>query len=166
MPPSVLSIHYASVHAPAPCIRTVSRVTWKRRILLLCGTLDCQPGTALKSATSMCSVFHTYLALPANVHWYIKNHKYSWHCSSNTNQSHGMWWDNLAWDFYVLPVNPRWVFVSWCTSYNHIHGNHSSEGKGDRQKILIVHTEIEAAFHLRLANSCNVLGAAKPATIT
>ena len=28
------------------------------------------------------------------------------------------------------------------------------------------HTEIEAAFHLGLADSCNMLGIAKPATIT
>ena len=30
----------------------------------------------------------------------------------------------------------------------------------------VQHTEIEAAFHIRLADSCNMLGTAKPATIT
>ena len=31
---------------------------------------------------------------------------------------------------------------------------------------IIEHTEIEAAFHLGLADSCNMLGTAEPATIT
>ena len=37
----------------------------------------CQPGSVLKSPTSMCSVFHTYRALSTNVHWHIRNPKCS-----------------------------------------------------------------------------------------
>ena len=53
--------------------------------------------------------YEEHSSLPRNVYWCIRNPKCSWHCTSNTNQSHGIGWDNLGCptEFYVLSLNPR-----------------------------------------------------------
>ena len=60
-------------------------------------------------------------------------------------------------------------------SFPHSTGNKKSRGSGhlstgEEEYIELAtniqHTEIEAAFHIRLADSCNMLGTAEPATIT
>ena len=41
---------------------------------------------------------------------------------------------SLRWKATSISLYVQRVFVSWCTSYNHIHGTHSSETKGTGKK--------------------------------